>query len=347
MTEDQPLLGIARVVLATANQKKRMPQTIAHRGNKAAFPENSMAGFESAVALGVHGLETDIHLSRDGVVVLSHDPSLKRCFDVDQKIADCDWDYLSTLRTTREPPQPMPRLVDLLTYLAEPGLERIWLLLDIKTDDDPDALLSAVASTLESVPSGPIPWTERIVMGAWNDIFITKTTTHLPLYRIAYISFTPLYARRFLSRTNPKIHFNMLQKSLVGPLGSSFLRAVRKDPERRIWVWTVNDRVWMDWAIRKGVDGVITDDPALFLDVCRGRYLDTPQEDGKVDEEGVDEEGVEVVVKGRGKGEPKSKARMYMEALVLQAVILVLTVVFWRRLGRHGMKKGDAGRKKT
>lgn len=85
-----------------------------------------------AVEAGTHALETDIHLSKDGVVVLSHDPTLKRCYGKPDKIIDCEWEYLSTLRTTGENPQPMPRLLDLLDYLASPGLEELWVLLDIK-----------------------------------------------------------------------------------------------------------------------------------------------------------------------------------------------------------------------
>jgi glycerophosphoryl diester phosphodiesterase len=49
-----------------------LPQNIGHRGYKAAFPENTMAAFHGAVVAGAHALETDLHLSRDGVVVLSH-----------------------------------------------------------------------------------------------------------------------------------------------------------------------------------------------------------------------------------------------------------------------------------
>lgn len=51
---------------------RRMPQAIAHRGYKAKYPENSMRAFRGAVEAGVHALETDVHLSKDGVVVLSH-----------------------------------------------------------------------------------------------------------------------------------------------------------------------------------------------------------------------------------------------------------------------------------
>jgi glycerophosphoryl diester phosphodiesterase len=52
--------------------RRRIPQTIAHRGYKAAFPENSMAAFEAAVKVGAHAVETDLHMTKDGVIVLSH-----------------------------------------------------------------------------------------------------------------------------------------------------------------------------------------------------------------------------------------------------------------------------------
>ena len=45
---------------------------IAHRGYKSAFPENTMAAFRGAVGVGADGIETDLHLSKDGVVVLLH-----------------------------------------------------------------------------------------------------------------------------------------------------------------------------------------------------------------------------------------------------------------------------------
>ncbi|KMU81881.1 hypothetical protein CISG_02897 [Coccidioides immitis RMSCC 3703] len=54
-----------------------------------------MSAFMHAVEVGAHAIETDIHLSRDGVVVLSHDATLKRCFGVDKRVIDCDWKCLS------------------------------------------------------------------------------------------------------------------------------------------------------------------------------------------------------------------------------------------------------------
>ncbi len=48
------------------------PLAIAHRGFRARFPENTMVAFQEAIAVGAEALETDLHLSKDKVVVLSH-----------------------------------------------------------------------------------------------------------------------------------------------------------------------------------------------------------------------------------------------------------------------------------
>jgi glycerophosphoryl diester phosphodiesterase len=52
--------------------QRHIPQAIGHRGYRAKFPENTMAAFRGAVEAGVHAIETDVHLTKDGVAVLSH-----------------------------------------------------------------------------------------------------------------------------------------------------------------------------------------------------------------------------------------------------------------------------------
>lgn len=60
----------------------------------------------------------------------------------------------------------------------------------------------------------------------------------------------------------------MFQKIMIGPFGEAFLRDVRK-AKRSIFLWTVNDEESMKWSIYKGVDGVISDNPKKFLEVCK------------------------------------------------------------------------------
>ncbi|PTB78244.1 PLC-like phosphodiesterase [Trichoderma longibrachiatum ATCC 18648] len=301
----------ASAIPSRRNPSRSLPQAIAHRGFKALLPENSMAAFRKAVEVGAHALETDVHLSKDGVVVLSHDPSLKRCFGVDLLIKDCTWSYLSSLRTLQEPHEALPRLVDLLEYLVSgPETENIWVLLDIKIDDNADDLLRAISCALTEVSSAT-PWDERIIVGCWNKTtqatFIKAALHHLPSYPLAHISTSLSYSNHFLPI--PNLAFNMLQLILVGPLGTWFLKKA-KAAGRPVFAWTVNQPKWMEWCIRRNmpssssssssssppplsssssssstsslsdklalqsssssvlIDGVITDNPQLFLQVC-------------------------------------------------------------------------------
>lgn len=55
-----------------------MTRVIAHRGNSSEAPENTLASFESAIAAGVPMLECDVQMTKDGALVVIHDPTLER-----------------------------------------------------------------------------------------------------------------------------------------------------------------------------------------------------------------------------------------------------------------------------
>lgn len=60
---------------------------LAHRGGRGLAPENTIAAFDAGLAHGAEGLELDVRLSRDGVVVVHHDPTLDRTTDLTGPIA--------------------------------------------------------------------------------------------------------------------------------------------------------------------------------------------------------------------------------------------------------------------
>ncbi|KAJ9614335.1 hypothetical protein H2200_002471 [Cladophialophora chaetospira] len=245
--------------------KQLLPQAIAHRGFKAEHPENTMSSFIGAVEVGAHAIETDIHLTKDDVVVLSHDPDLKRCFGAKEKIIDCDWEYLSSKRTLREPHVPMPRLQDLLEYVAQPSLEHIWIFLDIKLDNNSDNVMRLIANTMASVHPGDRPWNDRVILGIWAAKYLPLCTKYLPGYPVSHIGFSTVYARQFLKA--PNVSFSILQKSLLGFSGARFMRDVRR-ANRPLYSWTVNDTNLMKWCVQHQLAGVITDDPKRFRKIC-------------------------------------------------------------------------------
>ena len=67
----------------------------AHRGGSALAPENTCAAFDNGLALGADGLELDVHLSRDAIVVVHHDPTLDRTTNLTGAIVERTADELA------------------------------------------------------------------------------------------------------------------------------------------------------------------------------------------------------------------------------------------------------------
>ncbi|KAG0161420.1 hypothetical protein PDIDSM_8954 [Penicillium digitatum] len=254
---------------AVAHASPRLPQAIAHRGFKGQYPENTLLSIDGAIRAGAQALELDLHISRDGIVVLSHDASLMRCYGIKKKVIDCDWEYLKTLQTLQAPHEPMPRLIDVLEYLSQPGRENFWILLDIKLTNEPFDIMQRIAKTIESVPkpTDAPDWHRRIVLGCWSARYLPARAKHLPRYAVTLICVDLSYARQFLQV--PLISFNVNQMILMGPLGRGFLDEARA-ARRQVYVWTVNAPNLMRWCIRHGIDGVISDEPGRFRQVCEG-----------------------------------------------------------------------------
>jgi len=72
------------------------PLLFAHRGASAERPENTLVSFQRAVELGADVLELDLHSTRDGVFVVSHDDTGARTCNVPRKISEASWLEVST-----------------------------------------------------------------------------------------------------------------------------------------------------------------------------------------------------------------------------------------------------------
>jgi glycerophosphoryl diester phosphodiesterase len=69
-------------------------QIIAHRGEHHDCPENTLPAVQRAFELGVDGVEIDVQVSRDGVVVLCHDRNIKKMTGIDAEVAELTYEEL-------------------------------------------------------------------------------------------------------------------------------------------------------------------------------------------------------------------------------------------------------------
>lgn len=67
----------------------KLPLVIGHRGAKGIAPENSLSGFKKAVELGIDGVELDVHLAKNGKLVVIHDVDLKRLTRLAVSVVTC------------------------------------------------------------------------------------------------------------------------------------------------------------------------------------------------------------------------------------------------------------------
>lgn len=77
-----------------------MTKNFAHRGFSGKYPENTMLAFEKAIEAGADGIENDVHLTKDGVVVIIHDERVDRTTDGAGWVKDFTYEELSKLNAS-------------------------------------------------------------------------------------------------------------------------------------------------------------------------------------------------------------------------------------------------------
>jgi glycerophosphoryl diester phosphodiesterase len=226
----------------------------AHRGASAELPENTMAAFRRAVELGVDALELDIHRSRDGVLVVCHDPDGRRRAGTPERIAERSFAELQ--RWDVGGGERIPRFEDVVTEFAPMPLN-----VDLKRDiaDDTVALLRRLGAE------------ERVCLAS----FQART-----LWRVRALGYAGPTA---LSRPEVLAALALPAGARRGPLRCRAARAQLPLSLARPWIvarmkglglavdfWTVDDPAVARRLVALGADGVMTNDPRRILAALRG-----------------------------------------------------------------------------
>jgi glycerophosphoryl diester phosphodiesterase len=243
----------------------------AHRGG-ARHPdlpglENTLAAFEHAVGLSYTYLETDVHITRDGVLVAFHDALLERLTDGTGRIEALDSAELAEIRVgTRE---RVPTLASLVDAFPDRRFN-----IDLKSD-------AAVAPLAAFVRDRALY--DRVLVGSFSGRRIRRfrrlvgprvATAASPGEVAAHLLLPPPLARR-LTRGAPAA---LQVPHRRGPLVVVTSRLVRRAHAAglHVHVWTVDDPALMVALLDRGVDGLMTDRTDILRDVLQRRGTWSP-----------------------------------------------------------------------
>lgn len=219
-----------------------------------------MPAFEAAVRLGYRYLETDAHVTADGVVLAFHDDRLDRLTDRTGEIATMPYSEVAAARVDGR--EPIPRLDDLLAAWPD-----VRINIDPKHDESVELVAEAIRRTAT---------VERVCIGAFSDKRIERLRE--------------LLGPRLCTALGPRGVARLRGASYRLPSGS-FAAGCVQVPRRtkgitivddkfvaaahrralQVHVWTIDDPAEMADLLDLGVDGLMTDRPAALRDVLRQR----------------------------------------------------------------------------
>jgi glycerophosphoryl diester phosphodiesterase len=239
------------------------PLFAAHRGGAALWPENSLLAFRNALALGADFLELDVHLSRDGEVMVIHDATIDRTTDGSGPVREHTAAELRALhlkdRGGAPTAEPVPTL-DEVVDLAAAGQRQ--MLLEIKTDHRKrryPGIEEKVMAVLDRYR-----FTSFAIVMAFERETWRRVREIRPDARAG-----ALYSARALPATAIEPELQALRQAGIGFVGLD-QRLVTADVARQarlagltLGVWTVNERDAIERFIGQGVGVVITDRPDL------------------------------------------------------------------------------------
>ncbi len=244
-----------------------IPLAMAHRGGAIEHLENTMPAFQACVDLGYRYLETDVRVTADGVLVVFHDPTLERVTDRTGRVEDLPWSAVSAARIGGR--EPIMALEDLLGAWPD-----VRFNLDIKAA----GVLAPLVRTVRRLGIA-----DRICLGSFSDariaaarrLFGPTVCTSLGPRGVAALrlsSYSPRAAG--LVRIPAGCAQVPLQLGGRALVDERFIAAAHARG-LHVHVWTVDTEAEATRMLDLGVDGVMTDRPAMLREVLdkRGQWV--------------------------------------------------------------------------
>jgi len=242
------------------------PRAFAHRGwhiDELDGLENSLAAFRRAVDEGYRYVETDVHASADGVVVVHHDPTLDRTTDRAGEIVKLPWSEIR--RASIGGAEPVSRLEEVFEELPDTQFN-----VDVKSDAAVEPVIRAIRRT------GAV---DRVALASFSSRRLARIRklggpeltsaigpqSVVTAWAGGLLPFLPV--RSFVKGVMAQVPQGYGRLRVVD---ASFVRAIHR-LGAEVHVWTIDDAEQMRTLLDIGVDGLVTDRPDILRDVLRER----------------------------------------------------------------------------
>lgn len=224
---------------------------IAHRGGAGLGLENTLSCIEAGLRCGsVSMIEVDVHLTKDGEVVVMHDPTVDRMTNYSGKIENMTIEQLKALRVVGNcHSERIPTLREVLNLIGD----RAEVLLEIKRPDNrDDGLEKACLDIIKECGA-----CGRVTVQSFNDIVLDRFHSMDPSVRLEKLLFVRPFNMKEIAQQKHIASYNIFHLGLVTRRFVDKMHSIGKE----VKVWTLQSP---QQRHAPNLDGIITDRPDLF-----------------------------------------------------------------------------------
>ena len=249
-----------------------MPRIVAHRGDSANYPENTLPAFLSGVRMGIDVIETDVHITRDGEIVIWHDPTLERNTDGEGALEIHTLKELKKLDAgytfTKDGGKTYPfrgkgiQLCTLSEALEACPDERFNIDLKSQEEDIVERYIDVIRKHNAE---------NRVCTASFHLNNLKKLRRLAPdlLTSVSTLEVAPLVLKTKMHMLPAAFDRKIIFQVPVRQYGITIINKRFIDEMHRrdavVMVWTINEEEEMERLYKLGVDTIMTDDPALLI----------------------------------------------------------------------------------
>jgi glycerophosphoryl diester phosphodiesterase len=231
---------------------------MAHRGSSHSAPENTMAAIRQAIADGADWVEIDVQETADGEVVVFHDSDFMKRADMDLKIWDATMSDLEHIDIgSSYAAEFSQERVPTLGAVLDECQGKVGVNIELKYYGHDQQLEQRVVNVVESRGMA-----SEVVVMSLNLDAVARMKSLRPNWKVGLLMSVSAGKLQNVGADFLGINANFVNRRLI--------RSAR-DAGQEIYVWTVNDAPTMSSMMTRGVDGIITDKPALARSVIAWR----------------------------------------------------------------------------